>query len=294
MNTEIRKIISALLVLVFLGCLIFSANKHRFDGYYGWGKNIDGRTVVVSVFADCDDCVWDEDSLAEYEEYEIRSLGIACDWISQRTAEYGADTELIYDWSTDPKLRQQAVIKGNLTGQYPDTKAVDGYLDDLEESRMELMRRYRTDSVIYIFFTNTEAEHDYPSLSYMWMNEGDPEDEFTIIYKSVDFEWESPAVYAHEMLHLFGAFDFYTVDGYGYESGVTEEYIRHLEETGSNDIMFTICDISTGLQNYDKITNGLSEVDAYYLGIIPRCEEVYRWGLGLSSYDRIRERHLHP
>lgn len=287
MRTSVSSIISSVILTVLCVMLLLTAREHRYDGYFGWGKNIDGRTVVVSVFADCEDCVWTEEALRDYEEYELKSLGIACDWISSQTAGYGARTQLIYDWSEDGDLKQRAQIAGRLTGKRPDADAVDVYLNTLEQDRSRLLRRYKTDSLIYIFFTDTDADNDYPSLSYMWMKEGDPEDEFTIIYRSVCGEWESPAVYAHEILHLFGALDFYTVEGSGYDSGVTEEYVRHLEETGSNDIMFTICDISTGLQNYDKITNDMSEVDAYYLGITPRCAEADEWGLGLSSYDRL-------
>ena len=53
----------------------------------------------------------------------------------------------------------------------------------------------------------------------------------------------------------------------------------YCKETDSQDIMYTI----NG--EMDRITGQLTDVDAYYLGLVPRPAEADQWQLGLSEYE---------
>ena len=74
-----------------------------------------------------------------------------------------------------------------------------------------------------------------------------------------------PAVFAHEMLHCFGAYDLYETDS---GSPITQKYVDHLMSNHPNDLM-NHCFFS----DYDLITNVFSNVDAYYVGLTGPCAE---------------------
>ena len=76
---------------------------------------------------------------------------------------------------------------------------------------------------------------------------------------------------AHEILHCFGAYDYY------YSSNtIPQEYIDYLYSIDSQDIM---------LISYDmyEITLELTPTDAYYIGLTDKCEDLYEWGLGPAN-----------
>ncbi len=120
----------------------------------------------------------------------------------------------------------------------------------------------------------------------MWMAEGDPETEFVIMYNYVNHIKEGPSSIAHEMLHAFGAPDLYTVREEGYDLGITKEYVEHLRQENSGDIMFSVYDSETGSMPYDRIDREFSEVDAYYTGLTVSCDDVKEYGLGRSIYHK--------
>ncbi len=80
-----------------------------------------------------------------------------------------------------------------------------------------------------------------------------------------------PCTYAHEMLHCFGAYDLYYSN-----SDIPQEYVDHLAEIGSEDIMYMVYDS-------EEIHNELGEPDAYYVGLCDTCDEVEEWGLPLAD-----------
>ncbi len=90
-----------------------------------------------------------------------------------------------------------------------------------------------------------------------------------------------PAVFAHEMLHCFGAYDLYETDS---GSPITQKYVDHLMSNQPNDLM-NHCFFS----DYDLITNVFSDVDAYYVGLTGPCADVKKWGLGKSQFERFEE-----
>ena len=84
----------------------------------------------------------------------------------------------------------------------------------------------------------------------------------------------APFAYAHEILHLFGAPDLYTAGDL-----ITQEYTDHIKAARYPDIMSSWYDDMT----IDQCV--LSEVDAYYVGILDHADDVEKYGLGKSSHE---------
>ena len=82
--------------------------------------------------------------------------------------------------------------------------------------------------------------------------------EFSYMFMHSNDEEETPAAFAHEMMHQFGAIDLYQEDE---EIGLSEEEIGIIESDYPNDIMYTTYDEVTWIPIYDEITNEISELE---------------------------------
>lgn len=284
-DERIKRIIYSIILLIMLMFLCANSNKEqKTDDNYGWAKHINGRTVIVTIFADDSNTTWDKEAAYTEARSQCRQyIKIACDWVSEQCKKYAASPEFIYDWNDDPELNKRAQLAGNITGVNPDTKVIDQLLfsEQYEALRRQLLDRYEADSIAFLFVMNTPAEHKEASISYMHMNDEDPDDEFIILYNYVNHEQEGPSVYAHELLHLFGAPDLYESGNGGVP--ISAEYSQYLKENKSDDIMYSVY-TDKGNMRYDKVARNLSEVDAYYLGMIPRPSECDRFNLGDSLF----------
>ena len=81
------------------------------------------------------------------------------------------------------------------------------------------------------------------------------------------FSGESPAVYAHEIMHLFGAHDLYE------EAEFTSEVTSYVKQTYPMEIMYRVTD-EQGNSYDEKIINTISPITAYHLGWIDELEEL--------------------
>ena len=102
-----------------------------------------------------------------------------------------------------------------------------------------------------------------------------------------DGEAESPATYAHEILHLFGAPDLYEGSSDPY---VDEALVSYVADTYPGDIMLSTYDGPTDQSRFDAITKEISPLTAYCLGLADTCPELARFPLladmtpGVFSY----------
>ena len=282
----IKKTVQTISLILITAALTVTGYVHRDDMHLGWAKRLDGKTAVVAVFASDNACNWNEADLPLKEEM-LGYLDIACKYLEEECRDYGAKTELIHAVGCeDDLLYMEADIEGDITGADPYTPAIDSFLNSktVLDKKSDIFGRYCCNSVVYIFFVNTPEDNPYSSLSYMWMKPGDPEDEFTILYSYVNHIKEGPVSIAHEITHAFGAPDLYTSVEVGYDLGITDEYVKHLYDIGSDDLMFSVYDVKTGKMSYDTVNKHFSELDAYYTGLIDGCDDVDSYGLGRSIY----------
>lgn len=287
-----KKIVESVVVLIMVAALVLVGIYKVPDPRYGWAKRIEDKTVIVSVFADDADYSWGEeisDEMYSTAEY----LDIAMEFLGRQLNRYGHETEYIYDWTNftdsdkgiDTDLFQRASFNVPLVGEKVNTKVIDEYMNSAQAKKNKLLGKYNADNIIYLFFFNTPHYNEISSTAYMWMQEGDPENEFVLIYNYVNFRQEGPSAYLHEILHCFGAVDLYKTEGNGYDIKIPQEYVDRLAFRQSDDIMYTVYDQYENNMNYNRVANEFSDVDAYYTGLLEECDEVERFGLGKSIYE---------
>lgn len=278
------KRISAILFLISVLCLLCACGAEKQPereqvqfGELGSVGELRGRTVVVSVFMDDNDnrWIWDENNAEDNRTAYtmLKYTGIACEWLQVNAAHLGSETEFVYDWSLDNELYTGTVMNLSLT----DCMDEDLYLPicetiDEKVDSAHLKEKYAADNVAYLIFSNTTTENGVHCCSVS-MEAGEEKPypyEFSFIFARQDGEIISPGVIAHELLHLFGAPDLY------YENeryGISRDYVEHLTEENSNDIMFKVSSYG------ETIVNGLSETDAYFLGLRETAKDCEEWGI---------------
>ena len=102
--------------------------------------------------------------------------------------------------------------------------------------------------------------------------------EYSCLYRHdayTDGERESPATYAHEILHLFGAPDLYEGSGDPYVDRALVDYVA---ETYPDDIMVSTYE-DDGTSRFDVITKEISPLTAYCLGLTDTCPELEQFPL---------------
>lgn len=245
---------------------------------HGNAENINGKTVIVSIFANDTKTSWDYESDVDVRTmYQtISYMDIATDWLEKQVALYEGNAEFIFDWETNQDLFYGANFYQDMAREdstyYVNQKFfIDNYIDS-----EELKKKYDADNILYVFFFNS----DFSNQTNPWASpspyiyEETYNTEFVNIFVCFDdFHIAMPSTYAHEILHTFGAHDLY------YENyAVSQAYVDYCTETGSNDIMYTVSD-------GEEILNELSELDAYYLGLVESSADVEKWGLILSEFE---------
>lgn len=256
------------------------------DSWAGFGKlgsasELNGTTVVVSVFADDARTSWSSsDSETIYNS--LSYLGLACDWITKNAASYGCNAKFIYDWQQNEDLYYEAKINTNLAGDAMDQPTWE-YIDSNIDSA-SLLSKYSADNIIYLILVNTPTSNTNTSCTRSYYEGIEYPYEVCYMYMFCDGEEEAPAAFAHEMLHTFGAPDLYMADEYNDNYGTTQEMVSYYEQTQSNDIMFTTYDAVTSRPYYDHISNDFTELDAYYVGLTDYSAEANEWNLEPSQH----------
>lgn len=250
----------------------YETEAYRKFGSAGYIKD---RTVIVSIFASDTQTSWD---FTNSEQNDLanemrRNIGDATEWISAQVKEYNVDAEFVYDWAKDAELVYSArfyqpLVTSDGTYYYDQTRYLDQYVNT-----EELLKRYNAKNIIYMFFFNTPYSNQYNS----WSVNKKAGDRFTteiinIFHKFDDRFIAEPSVYAHEIMHCFGARDLYFANDY-----ITQDYVDYCKKNNIRDIMFTV---DAG----KDITCIFSELDAYYMGLTNSCSDVSKWNLGQSDY----------
>lgn len=253
------------------------------SGELGSAKELAGRTVVVSIFANDNTTSWDEgDEQAKYNT--LYNVGMAADWISNQAAKYGCNAEFIYNWQENSDLYYEGNINGDLAneGDDMDSSSWEYIASNIDSDA--IAQNYGADNMIYMIYLNTPQDHSITSSTRFYYEGMEYPYEICYMYTMLEGYEEGPAGYAHEMLHTFGAPDLYAADTYGDNYGVTEELVQSYTNSNSNDIMFTVYDTTSGTFNYDQISNEFTEIDAYYVGLTDRSSEAEAWGLEPSQH----------
>ena len=250
--------------------------KSEYDGSLGTAGSLKGQTVIVSIFANDENTNWNLKNKEDLEMIDdtLDNLKIATEYLSKNVSKYNETATFIYDWKEYNDLKYVTSFDQNLV-------TADGIMYYFQKEYIEqnintdnLKNKYKADNVIYMFYFNTDYSNSVNPWSLGHSN-GDYYniEIINIFVKFDDYFVTSPASYAHEIMHTFGAHDLYYANEF-----INQEYVNHCLNSNSNDIMFTVSDGKT-------ISVDFTDLDAYYVGLIDKCKEVEKWGLGKSEHN---------
>ena len=243
----------------------------------GCAGTLDGRTVVISIFADDATAItlpWSQSAEdVELRQTMLRYLGIACRWISEQAYAYDIKSEFIYDWSLHADLTK-TVGFDRYNMLVDDDTLYNLIARDISNNigAEELLKKYDASNIVYLFFYNTTEENTLLPVTLSHVNSRTFDVEYSTIPTKTQDSVTTPSILAHEMLHFFGAYDLYAFEG----NPIPAEYLEHHAVTDPMDIMSTVV---VG----EEIPSTLSVIDAYYIGLIDRCDDVDEFGLPIAE-----------
>ena len=256
-----------------------------YRGKHGTAKFIGGRTVIVSIFADDMNTSWDfplSGSQKKLYNKIHKRMGIGLEWLEKQVARYGVTTEFVWDFDkydgAGGLCRYASFSEDLINGGWDSYLALWDYIDKNGDTD-QLLADYGADNIIYAVHLNAPNSKDYRSFVYC-ANDAELTDQ-QIYYEVAIFvpyghdRENTPAVYAHELLHCFGAVDLYYAG-----KRVPQAYVDHLEKTKAFDLM-NRCYYS----KYDRVTTAFSDVDAYFVGLLDTCDDVEKYGLGPNIFE---------
>lgn len=232
---------------------------------------LDGKTVLISIYMDKDissNKGWSNKNIKKTQEY----MDIAADYLEEEAKSYGCDAELIYDTNEHPDLMYLSDLEAIRDGMNDNNAhdITDSWIED-NVDYLSILDKYNADSIGFIYFMNAsgtswcypyypfpdEPEYGYLEKSYIYLY-----DEYG--------DYETPATYAHEILHMFGAVDLYTTSR---QDGVNKKLIKYVDRTYPRDIMYTVYDENE--ENvYDHVPCLIGPITAYCVGFIDDCTEL--------------------
>ena len=225
---------------------------------YGLGSAgyLEGRNVLYSLFVDTPDAFWQQQD----KERALAKLQVATEYIEEKAGEYDVDTELICNWKENVDLVGQAEVDFVIRDDEDFMDRLDEEIAYWVENTVDyeaIKKEHEAEGAALLVFVNN------PSVSYAIVFDGTDNPKESVIM----FSGESPAVYAHEIMHLFGAHDLYE------EAEFTSEVTSYVKQTYPMEIMYRVTD-EQGNSYDEKIINTISPITAYHLGWIDELEEL--------------------
>lgn len=235
------------------------ADRPRSSYGLGSAEYLEGRNLLYSLFVDTPRSTWSN----EEKETTLRNLNRAALYIEETAQEYGQETELICDWQENENLTGRASVDFEIADDKDFLDQMDKEIGIWVESLVNyegLKEEYDAEGIALLIFVNN------PGTSYAIVYDGTDNPKESVVF----FAKEPPAVYAHEILHLFGAHDLYQ------DAEYSKEITDYIQEIYPTEIMRTVT--GRGGEIFEEaIVNTVSPVTAYHLGWIDEIEETDRF-----------------
>lgn len=250
-------------------------------------------SVLVSVYLDeAGGRTWSEEGIAQSRA----NLAVAVEWIGAQCAAYHAAAPITYDDGTDEDLCVRMEYNGTFVGGEDSEEPEDLFeAADLLCERLDtaaLREKYGTSSIGFLLFLPLEGSA-FTMVHYA--EDGDAfYYEYSCLYQYDAYSdpgtFDSPAVYAHEILHLYGAPDLY--DGSS-DRFVTPEMVRYVGENWPTAIMQDTYNAAGGI-DYDCIDRSICPITAYRLGLCAGFEGLARFPALAATTPGIFEEEAAP
>ena len=244
--------------------------RSYYDGRLGSAGNMEGRALIISIFADDENTTWKNSKDGDKEVLE--RLEIACDYLQNEVSKYNRNIEFIYDYTENQDIRYDVIFDESLVSNKTDIYNIEKEWIEKNIDTKELQKKYEVDHLVFIVFMNTERSNEVNPWIMPYSRHNDNYIEIINMYMKFD-GFDTPAsTFAHEIMHAFGAHYLYYSNEY-----IRTEYVNYLIKTKSNDIMFTVT-------SKKEITNEFTPLDAYYVGIAPKVDEIDKYSLAESEH----------
>ncbi len=231
---------------------------------------LNGKTVLVVLYYDGAD-----DWSGSMKDNIQNKLDIATNFLEKSGRQYGADVELVYDANGSSDLNYDIDISASIPRDIDDETEweeilydTEMYIDDNIDTQA-LIDEYDADGIAFICCLDADGTScTYP----YYEDEGSTYfNEICYMYYEYDGEEECPAVYAHEILHLFGARDLYSSNEY---DGITVDFVKYIERNYPNEIMLTTYGEDGYTMYQDRVTNEITDITAYFIGWLTDIPEL--------------------
>ena len=242
--------------------------------------DLKGSTVIVTILADDTLYSWDRtdsndksrmDTVQEY-------LNIATDYLTENAAKYGSKVWFTTDFIHNSDLLYTVSFNHIVTNSSTDSYDLDDnawHFIDRNIDEESIREKYHADNVVYLMVFDTDEDCSAITCTRNWYQNAAYDYEIVYLYY-IDMEMVNPpAVYAHEILHTFGAPDLYTPDS---DFGIGRDFVNYVGQNMPNEIMYTCSDPLTGSYVYDRVPNEMSELTAYFVGLTDSSEIADEWG----------------
>lgn len=229
------------------------------DGSFGIGSAsvLRGKNILVSLFLTTPDNAFTE----EEKEICLQRLKEAAIYIEETAFGYGVETQFILDWSEENSqdLCMEKTVDFSISDDSDFMDALDEAFAQWTEEELSyerLLQEYGADGIATCMFVNAPGR----SYAIVYDGEDNVRESLVMFVRNDKGTEEEPAVYAHEILHVFGAHDLYR--GEEYSRAVTD----YIAANYPDEIMRSVA-------GEGRISEQISRITAYHLGWIDEIPE---------------------
>jgi len=237
--------------------------------FVGSADDLQGKVLVVTIFLNDSSSYWTYE-----EENAVKDrIEIAGNFIEDSASYYGKTVDVISDEGNNADLSYEFEYSGTVSDfDTLDENALDPYQESLLDAissgipSEQLIQKYNAGSIAYVGVVNKNGR----SYAYPYDEDygADYYNECCCLFFTDETygDEEPPAVYAHEIMHLFGAEDLYEGTDATYNELSSGQY-DYIVNNYPNEIMYTTYD-ENGYSVQGRVSNEVSDITAYYLGWI--------------------------
>ena len=235
-------------------------------------KKLEGIIYVLSVFISVKGCEWDNNSAQQM--YNL--LFQAENWLTQQARRYGKSITFENGgYGADGSVLANRYVNlttarsGNLHPYFDEVMRTIGYQDMAQFYDWAKNQKGADNSLILFFFNTDDRSFAYSATSGMMSY--DPHkfnSEYAVIYRAMSGYMSDAGVIAHEILHLFGAWDMYP-----------SEYLTKEQ----SDTAARMYPRSIMIQGQNIAQREIDEVNAWLVGLGPE-KNYFRWFQSATAY----------
>ena len=265
-----------------------------------------GKTAIITIFCDDKLTKWDfgKETDAARRKNVLKSVKIASEWLMEQAQKYNKDLSVAYPADENSDLYYQTAFDDVVCDCLADREKTSYYQYIEKNVDVDgIKKKYGCENIVYLLFANEYDESKEDELNIginayavpFYDKEKEYPYELCCIPSMLENTEISPAVIAHEILHLFGAPDLYAPDAQDIGYLITMGFVDYCKENYPQDIMLSTYDRETDKRLPDRITQEITDITAYYIGWLetaPDCIDEYLLVHSQHEYKNRKEINL--